>query len=153
MQVVEGGGQRRGHFETLRHRQPTASPQLGAQRPRMVMLRIDVLAGFDVVGQLHDVVRTAAIFGTPNMQDIHHGVVLAEDRFKRAHAVELTFIRRFVFGFAAVDNLHRAVSAGRRSRQPDLAVTPTADATEKFVIRNRGSGTLALGNIHASSFP
>src|SRR5580765_2597857 len=120
MEVVEGGGQRDGDLEAFLEGQGAATMDLAAQRSRDVALRVDLLAGVQIISQFHHIIK--AIAAATDVQDVDLRLVQPRDGFESLDAVELTFERVVVVKIGSVDDFDGAVSAQQASSEPNFAV-------------------------------
>ena len=135
MQRTERVGERKPD-QTLIHEQSTAPGELGLQRLRNVMRRIDPCPRHVIIGEFHHVIEEVARLIAPDVQDIDETRVTSRDRLELRHALELALKRLFALKRPPVHDLHRAPGPGHTARQPDLAIGAAPDDPHHFVVRH-----------------
>jgi hypothetical protein len=81
----------------------------------------------------------------PDVKNGHQIRVRAGDRLELLHAAEFALVGAVVVEARAIDDLDGVARADGGAANPDLAVTASANAREKFVVGNRGRRLLAEG--------
>ena len=102
--------------------------QSGAMAPQSRTARLCL------VRQFHDVIETTGIVILPDVQDGELAEMRARDGFKPLDALEFALEGPGIDESIAVNDLHRTALAQDIAREPDIAITPAANAPEQFVV-------------------
>src|SRR5687767_652846 len=101
-----------------------------------VMLGINLLPGGLVIPQLHDVIEVPSVIVAAHVQDVNEAGMLPRDGGELLDAAELAFERPGVMELVAINNFDGVESANGIARQPNVAVSATANLTAYSVIGN-----------------
>ncbi len=137
MQVGQGARQGHAQFQRLTCRKPSRlAPDL-VERFWNVLLRIDLPAGRDVIGQLHDVIEEARRVISSNMKDIQQRPSRTRNGGELLQTAKFSLVGLGIAKACTPDDFYRTVQARDAAREPHVPIAAVANLFQHYVVWNR----------------
>ena len=134
VQFGKGQTQRQPQPQALRQGERLPRPQGVPQRLWDVVLRPDILAGVQVVPQLHHIIKVLLRLVDAHVEHVHKTFVGTRNGLEPPDAGQLAKIRGVMVEIGPEHDFHRPVYAQRIAGDPDLAITAPPDAADELVV-------------------
>jgi hypothetical protein len=138
VQMMQCGSEAKADLKTGFQRQLLMFGEIAVQGPWKIVLRQDLLSGYYIIGEFHDVVEVPFGIVAANLQNADQSRMGAGDRLELFHPAELPLKGTLFAESLSMDDFDRAVSAYHAARQPHFSVAATADAPQQLMFGNQG---------------